>query len=84
MALMLPYLPRTSKLFALTETVPGCIMPGDWSQPVRYAFVCMTIFVIWVSVVLMALITRHSATPFLYYSALIMTVGLFWIGFRTK
>jgi hypothetical protein len=50
----------------------------------RYAFVCLTIFVIWVAVILMALSVRHNATPALYYSAIIMTVGLFWIGFRTR
>jgi len=50
----------------------------------RYAFVCLTILVIWVAVILMALATRHTATPVLYYSAIIMTVGLFWIGFRTR
>ena len=50
----------------------------------RYAFVCMTIFVIWVSIILMAIVIKHDATPVLYYSALLMTVGLFWIGFRSK
>lgn len=50
----------------------------------RYAFVCLTILVIWVAVVLMALAVRHNATSSLYYSAIIMTVGLFWIGFRTR
>ena len=50
----------------------------------RYAFVCLTIFVIWVAVILMALAVRHNATSSLYYSAIIMTVGLFWIGFRTR
>jgi hypothetical protein len=51
----------------------------------RYAFVCLTILVIWVAIILMALSVRHSTVvPALYYSALIMTVGLFWIGFRTR
>ena len=51
----------------------------------RYAFVCLTILVIWVAIILMALSVRHSNTvSALYYSALIMTVGLFWIGFRTR
>lgn len=50
----------------------------------RYAFVCLTILVIWVAVILMALSMKNHATPALYYSAIILTVGLFWIGFRTR
>jgi hypothetical protein len=50
----------------------------------RYAFVCLTILVIWVAVILMSLAIKHDATPVLYYAAIIMTVGLFWIGFRTR
>lgn len=50
----------------------------------RYAFVCLTILVIWVAIILMALSVRHHNVLALYYSALIMTVGLFWIGFRTR
>lgn len=50
----------------------------------RYAFVCLTIFVIWVAVILMAIAVKDSPTSALYYSAIVMTVGLFWIGFRTR
>jgi hypothetical protein len=50
----------------------------------RYAFVCLTILVIWLAVILMAVAIRHHATAALYYAAIIMTVGLFWIGFRTR
>ena len=50
----------------------------------RYAFVCLTILVIWVAIIFMALSLKREATPALYYSAIIMTVGLFWIGFRTR
>jgi|GEM_PF-2363943 len=51
----------------------------------RYAFVCLTILVIWLAIILMAFSIRHSnGVLALYYSALIMTVGLFWIGFRAK
>jgi hypothetical protein len=50
----------------------------------RYAFVCLTILVIWVAIILMALSVRPGGALALYYSALIMTVGLFWIGFRTR
>jgi hypothetical protein len=50
----------------------------------RYAFVCLTIFVIWVAIILMAVSVRDNGVLALYYSALIMTVGLFWIGFRTR
>ncbi len=50
----------------------------------RYAFVCLTILVIWVAIILMALSVKHGGVLALYYSALIMTVGLFWIGFRTR
>lgn len=52
----------------------------------RYAFVCLTILVIWFAIIMMALSVRHNTgtVTALYYSALVMTVGLFWIGFRAR
>ncbi len=50
----------------------------------KYAFVFASILVIWVAVILMAISTRHTGITFLPYTALVLTVILFWIGFRSK
>ena len=49
----------------------------------RYAFVFTTIVVIWIAIVLMAELVKRDVA-FLEYSALLLTVVLFWIGFRSK
>ena len=49
----------------------------------RYAFVFTTIVIIWVAIIIMAEVTKQSL-GFLHETALVLTVILFWIGFRSK
>jgi hypothetical protein len=50
----------------------------------KYAFVCATILVIWVAIVLMSVVSNQPAGSFLHETALILTVILFAIGFRNR
>lgn len=49
----------------------------------RYAFVFTTIVIIWVAIVVMAELVKRDVA-FLQSSALVLTIILFWIGFRSK
>ncbi len=50
----------------------------------KYAFVCLSIMAIWAGVILMGLFAPHADLLFMHHVALIVTVVLFWIGFRVR
>ena len=50
----------------------------------KYAFVFASIVVIWIAVVIFAAAAKDTDITFLPFSAIAMTVVLFWIGFRDR